>query len=406
MTPARPTIALSRVQPLPKRIFITVAEASGDQNAAALIRSLRELDPSIEIVALGGPKMAAAGATLLEETVGRAAMGWRGALRALEASRWLKRVAASYGERKPDLHVCIDSSAINLSMAKQAKEHGVRVLYYVAPQLWASREGRIKKVRKYVDRLAVIFPFEQEYFCSRGVKATYVGHPLFDQLPANEGDNGRGAGRGGQEGQGGRPTPHFPGAPPVIGIIPGSRRSEVKANLPHLIEVMRRIKAEFDGATFLVPTTAGSDALVREMLAPHGLNQVIEQDGFDTMVRSCDLALVKSGTSTVHVAAWNVPMIVVYRVNPLLWHGVARWLLRTRKIAMVNILADQTELVPEFIPWYGSNQPVADCAIDLLKHPEKLDAQRQKLKALMSRLDRPGASMNTAKLALELMEGR
>jgi lipid-A-disaccharide synthase len=374
-----------------RRVFITVAEASGDQNAAALICSLRELDPAIEIVALGGPKMAAAGATLLEETVGRAAMGWRGALRALEASRWLKIVAASYRERKPDLHVCIDSSAINLPFARQARAHGVPVLYYVAPQLWASREGRIKQVRQYVDRLAVIFPFEQEYFCSRGVKATYVGHPLFDQLPAD---------------RDGRTTPHFPDTPPVIAVVPGSRRSEIKANLPHLIEVMRRVADTFAQVSFLVPTTAASDGLVRDLLAPHPLRATIKQDAFDELLPRCDLALVKSGTSTVHVAAWNVPMIVVYRINPILWHLAARWLLRTRKIAMVNILAGQRELVPEFIPWYGSNQPVADCAIDLLKHPEKLAEQRQKLKSLMSRLDRPGASMNTARLALELMEGR
>ena len=170
---------------MPKRIFITAAEASGDQNAAALIRSLKTLDPTIEIEGLGGPKMAAAGAKLLEDTVERAAMGWRGALRALEARRWMKMTAARYYEAQPDLHICVDSSAINIPFAKLAKSFNVPVLYYVAPQLWASREGRIKQMRKWVDHVACIFPFEQEYFRSRGVKATFVGHPLFDQLPAN-----------------------------------------------------------------------------------------------------------------------------------------------------------------------------------------------------------------------------
>ena len=393
MTPAARTIALWRV---PKRVFITVAEASGDQHAAELIRSLHALDAEIEVIGLGGPRMAAAGAELLEETVGRAAMGWRGALRALEASRWLKRVAASYREQKPGLHICIDSSAINIPFAKQAKEHGVPVLYYVAPQLWASREGRIKKVREYVDHLAVIFPFEQEYFASRGAKATYVGHPLFDQLPADREQARDAAGAG----------PRFPEAPPVIGIIPGSRRSEVKANLPHLAEVMQRIVERFPRTTFHVPTTAASHPLVRQLLSGRRLDVTIRQDAFDDLIPQCDLVITKSGTSTVHVAAWNVPMIVVYRVNPILWHGAARWLLRTRKIAMVNILAGQTDLVPEFIPWYGSNQPVADCAIEFLEHPEYLNEQRQKLKQLMSRMDRPGASMNTAKLAMSLMEGK
>ncbi|HYO07951.1 MAG TPA: lipid-A-disaccharide synthase [Tepidisphaeraceae bacterium] len=385
---------------MPRRVFITAAEASGDQHAAELIRHLRQLDPAIQVEGLGGAKMAAAGATLLEETVGRAAMGWRGALRAVEASRWLKRTAERYRDpaTRPDLHVCVDSSAVNLPFARLAKQKfGVPVLYYVAPQLWASREGRIKKVRQYVDHLACIFPFEQEYFRSRGVKATFVGHPLFDQLPPAA-DRARAR----------PPGPRFPDAPPVVGIIPGSRRGEVRANLPHLMEVMDRVRRQFPQVSFLVPTTAASDALVRQTLGPAGANGsvTVQQDGFNDLVPRCDLVITKSGTSTVHVAAWNVPMIVVYRVNPLLWHGVARWLVKTRKIAMVNILAGQTDLVPEFIPWYGSNQPVADCAIDLLKHPEKLAEQRAKLTKLMRLLDRPGASMNAAKLAVELMEER
>lgn len=372
-----------------RRIYITAAEASGDQHAAGLVRSLKKLDPTIEVIGLGGPKMAAAGALLQEDTVARAAMGWRGALRFFEALRWRKRLRETLTDTPCDLHICVDSSAVNLPLAKVSHELGVPVLYYVAPQLWASREGRMKKLRAYVDHVACIFPFEQEYFRRHGVNATFVGHPLFDELPADrERCNG----------------PWFPQAPPVIGIVPGSRRGEVRANLPHLIDVMQRIKAAFGNTTFLVPTTPAVDALVREMLRPHALSQVIEENGFNTMMPSCDLVITKSGTSTVHVAAWNVPMIVVYRVNPLLWHLAARWLLKTRKIAMVNILAGQIDLVPEFIPWYGSNAPVADCAIDMLKHPEKLADQRAKLKELMLQLDRPGASDNAARLAIELME--
>jgi lipid-A-disaccharide synthase len=373
-----------------KRIFITAAEASGDQHAAELVRSLKQLDPTLEIEGLGGPKMAAAGVTLLEETVGKAAMGWRGALRALEASQWLDLASHRYREERPDLHICVDSSAINLPFARLAKEKfGVPVLYYIAPQLWASREGRMRQLRDYVDRVACIFPFEEEYYRSHGVNATFVGHPLFDEMPAD---------RASRIGTG----PRFPNAPPVIGIIPGSRRSEVESNLPHLVEVMDGIRREFAEATFLVPTTAASHPLVHELLHRRA-DVAIKQDGFDELVPRCDLVITKSGTSTVHVAAWRVPMIVVYRINPLLWELVGRWLIRTRKIAMVNILAGQTDLVPEFIPWYGSNRPVIECALEFLRHPETLRAQRDKLDALMAPIDRPGASANTANLALSLM---
>ena len=371
------------------RIFITAAEASGDQHAAELVRSLKELDPTLDIEGLGGSKMAEAGVRLLEETVGKAAMGWRGALRVFEASRWMEIVSRRYREAKPDLHICVDSSAINLPFAKLAKEKfGVPVLYYIAPQLWASREGRMAQVREFVDHVACIFPFEEKYYRSHGVNATFVGHPLFDELPVDR-ESRR------------RTGPRFPNAAPVIGIIPGSRRSEVEANLPNLIEVMDGIRREFASAIFLVPTTAASDAPVRELLRSRA-DVTIKQDGFDELVPRCDLVITKSGTSTVHVAAWRVPMIVVYRINPLLWELVGRWIVQTKKIAIVNILAGQIDLVPEFIPWYGSNQPVTDCALRFLRNPERLAAQREKLEALMAPIDRPGASVNAARLALSL----
>jgi lipid-A-disaccharide synthase len=371
---------------VPRHIFITVAEVSGDKHAAALIRSLKSLAPDLIVEGLGGPQMEAAGAKLLHNTVTGAAMGWRGALRALEVARWMKEVRAHYQEHKPDLHICIDSSAMNLAFAKLAKSFGVPVLYYIAPQLWASREGRMKKLRRDVDAVASIVPFEEPYFRQHGVNATFVGHPLFDQIarPSRDGEA------------------RFPQRLPIVGIIPGSRKSEVKQNFPHLLEVMDRIKAEFSQVKFLIPTTPSVHALVEELA--RGRSDVeIKTDAFDEFVPRCDLCITKSGTSTVHVAAYHVPMIVVYRINPILWHLAARWLIKTKKIAMVNILAGQIELVPEFIPWYGSNEPVANCAIDLLKHPEKLAEQSRKLRELMSTLDKPGASMNAARLAIELM---
>jgi lipid-A-disaccharide synthase len=193
----------------------------------------------------------------------------------------------------------------------------------------------------------------------------------------------------------------FPEAPPVIGIVPGSRRSEIVGNLPHLLQVARRIRADYPQARFLIPTTDGTHGLVTAAVGDDAVE--VDRGGFDRVVPQCDLCLVRSGTGTVHVAAFGVPMIVVYRVNPLLWHGIARWLIKTKKLAMVNILAGNGDVVPEFIPWYGSNNGVAECALDLLKHPEKLAAQRERLKALISTIDRPGASMNAARMALEMM---
>jgi lipid-A-disaccharide synthase len=390
-----------------RRVFITVADVSGDQHAAELIRALHAIDADVVVEGIGGPRMLEAGANVVYESVGAAAMGLRGATRAFEVIRLIRDTRRRYEEQRPDLHVCIDSSAMNLPFAKMAQSMGVPVLYYIAPQLWASRERRIKKMRRYVDRVACILPFEEQYYRSQGVDATFVGHPLFDKLPPAP-DRAR------------APGPRFPQVPPVVGIVPGSRRAEVRSNLAPLLDVTRRIRERFGQAKFLVPTTEEvHDLVVEELTAnePRGAVVVhfsgampdarapftVKRDAFDEYIPQCDLCLCKSGTSTLHVAAYGVPMVVVYRVNPIAWHGVVRWLVKTRKIALVNILAGNVDLVPEFIPWYGSNDAVADTAIDLLEHPEKLAEQRRKLEELVSTLDRRGASMNAARIAIEMM---
>src|SRR5687767_6677932 len=174
----------------PRRVFITVAEVSGDRHAAQLIAALRQLDPTLIIEGLGGPLMAAAGATIHRDTVTDAAMGWRAALRTFEVLDMLRWTRRHFEQNRPDLHVGVDSPSMNFHFAKLARRLGIPVMQYVAPQLWAWREGRMKKVRRWIDRLACILPFEEAYFRSHGVNATFVGHPLFDELPAQREFNG------------------------------------------------------------------------------------------------------------------------------------------------------------------------------------------------------------------------
>jgi lipid-A-disaccharide synthase len=303
--------------------------------------------------------------------------------------RWLRERYRS--SDKPDLHVCVDSSGFNLRFAQLARENEVKTLYFVAPQLWASREGRIKQVRACVDRLACIFPFEERWFGERGVNATFVGHPLFDHLPADRFER--------------MPQVRFPDRPPVIGVVAGSRKSEVKENLPGLIEVMKLIAAKHADVRFLMPTTPAGHRIVEEKLAAQAspLRVQIQQDAFDELIPQCDLVLCKSGTSTVHVAAYAVPMIVVYRISRLLWKAAGQFLIKTPKIAMVNILAGNTDLVPEYIPWNGDAKPIADEALRMLASPSSLDEMRAKLMKLIEPLDRRGASENVAKIAREMI---
>jgi lipid-A-disaccharide synthase len=393
-----------------RRVFITVAEVSGDRHAAQLVAALRTLDPDLVIEGLGGPEMAAAGATIHRETVGNAAMGWRGALRAFEVLGLLRWTREHFKANRPDLLVGVDSPSMNFHFAKLAKSLGVPVMQYVAPQLWAWREGRMGKVRKWIDRLACILPFEEAYFRRHGVDATFVGHPLFDELPPHRAQTG----------------PRFPDRAPVIGLLPGSRKSEAQANFPGLLGAARRIRAEFPGARFVVPTTPATHPVVMRLATgAQGIGPVfvhftdampdargvvtVKQGAFDEMVPGCDLCLTVSGTATLHVAGFGAPMVVVYATSPLLWHGLGRWLVKAKTYSLVNVLAvgagapKTRHLVPELIPWFGDPGVVADRALDYLRHPEKLAAQRASLDALVRSLDHPGASMNVAKMALAML---
>ena len=383
----------------PKRVFITVAEVSGDRHAAQLVRALRELDPTIEIEGLGGPEMREAGVTIHRETVSNAAMGWRGALRAAEVWGLLRWTRGHFDRRPPDLQIGVDSPSMNFHFAKLAKEKNVRVLQYVAPQLWAWKEGRMKKVRRWIDHVACILPFEEAYFRSHGVNATFVGHPLFDELPPHRDPP--------------PPAERFPNRQPVIGLLPGSRKSVARGNFPGLLGAAETIRQAFPGATFVVPTTAATHAIVESLLrsAPESLRRVVTvgRDAFDDLVPRCDLCLTVSGTATLHVAGYNVPMIVVYHGNPILWHGIGRWLIKIPTRTLVNLLAAgpngtaEQHVTPEFTPWFGSPKPVADLAIDYLRNPDKLESQRTKLADLVRSLDRPGASAQAARIAIELM---
>jgi lipid-A-disaccharide synthase len=392
---------------MPRRVFISVAEPSADQHAANLVRQLRALEPDLIIEGIGGPEMAAAGMVVHHDTVARAAMGFRSILRYVEVWRILQWTRRYFQQQKPDLQICVDSWTLNRNWARLAHEMKIPVMYYIAPQIWASRAGRIKEVVRYVDRVACILPFEEQVFREHGVEATFVGHPLFDILPPVAPRN---------------PAEHFPSKPPIIGLIPGSRRNVVQRNTPHLVDVAERILAVFPDAKFLIPTMERTHDIVRDfMLSKFGQPTAgagengpetfgkftLEKDKFEELTERCDLCVTVSGTATLHAAGMGAPLIVVYRVNPFLWHLLYRWVVKTRTYSLVNLLNDdRKKIVPEFIPWYGSNEAVAEKALEYLQHPEELQEQRERIGHVIQTLNKPGASRQAAMMALDLMTAR
>ena len=298
----------------------------------------------------------------------------------------------------PDLAVCVDSWTMNKHFAAAAKKRGVPVFYYVAPQAWASREGRVRRLREVVDALGCILPFEEPWFRGRGVPATFVGHPLFDALPAD-----RLAREPSAES---RREPGRVPASPVVGLLPGSRRAVASANFPRMLAVAERVRSDFPGATFVVPTTPATEGVVRPLIAGRGW-VTAGLGSFDDLLPRCDLALTVSGTATLHAAAWGVPMVAVYAGSRVLWHGAGRWMVRLRTYTQPNLLAGRTDpadrLVPEFIPWFGPVGPVAGAVAALLGDPAALAAQRAGLIEAVRPLDVPGASDRAAELALGLV---
>jgi lipid-A-disaccharide synthase len=280
-----------------------------------------------------------------------------------------------------------------------AHDMGVPVLYYIAPQLWASREGRIAKVQKYVDRVACILPFEEKYYKKFGVNATFVGHPLFDELPKDR--------KLAPE-----PVAFTAERPPVVGIMPGSRQAEVRANLPRMFEVADEVKRAFPGVRFEIPTTPPTHELVEKMVAGRP-DFRLERNGIDAMAPGWDFCVAKSGTTTLHLAAYGVPMVVVYHITKLAWTAVGRWMIKTPSIALVNILAERSpssspvpkyRIAPEIVPWNGPTGPVSGLVVKLLGDVAKRAEQRRDLLNLVADLDKQGASRRAAEIAMEMMK--
>jgi len=338
----------------PPTFFLTAAEHSGDALGEALICALRRRVPDAKFVGVGGERVERAGGRLIANPVGRSAMF----LQALVMESWywvkvLRLIKRELAAVRPSVVIPIDSSAINLRIAAVAKERGVAVCYYVAPQVWASRPWRVKKVRERVDTLCCVLPFEEAYFRERGVNAVYVGHPMFDTPVGSQEPEARSQNGGG----------------PRVAIFPGSRRAEIEGHMGPMLEILSEIKGRFPAASFVAVAPSEERAWqIRRLL--RGANVPVEirvgegREG-DAVIRWADLVLVKSGTVTLQVARQHKAMVVIFSVAWWKWHLFAKFFITTRFISLVNILAGR-QLVPEFIPFYGSPLPVARKCVELL----------------------------------------
>lgn len=368
------------------RIFFSAGESSGDIHGANVIRALRAADPSAHCEGLGGQRMESAGMTLHFDLAGHHVMGFSEVLRALKA---IRRVLIDTGERlkqsPPDCLVLIDNPDFNLRLAEYAYQAGVPVVYYISPQVWAWRKGRIKTIARLVRKMLVILPFEEALYREAGVDCTFVGHPLLDHVPACDEASGAEAGRGN-----------------VVALLPGSRQQEIARLMPVLLETARGILAAHPEVRFMVPCV--SEERERQVLAMAGnfpLETLVGQT--HEVLRAARLCLVASGTATLETALFGVPMIIVYKTAAVNY-WIARSLVEISHIGLVNILAGRG-IVPEFIQGAACVEQILPAALELYNATPRRAQMLADLNQLRAAMGAPGASERAAREILDVMRG-
>lgn len=373
-----------------RTIFLSAAEPSADRIGASLLRALRARLPKARFVGVAGPQMQAAGCHTLYDMTPRAAMLAGAARNVLAAWVMLRRVRRYLRVNRPDLVVLLDSPALHLRMAKRAKAWQLPVLYYIAPQVWAWGEYRLKAIRRCVDQMACILPFEEAYFTRHGIPARFVGHPLFEALADTQPDPERVAALRAR-GQ------------PVLGLLPGSRRHVVQEILPGQLQVARAVKQEYPAATVLI---SAANEQAQAVIAPRRQDagfatQVIVGEPSE-LIAASDLVLAASGTATLHVAEQGKPMIIMYNASRWGYWLIGRRLIHTPHLALINILAGH-QIVPEFMPYYRSTRPIAEKALALLASPQQRALMSEAVSEVVRPLRAGRASANVAELALQMM---
>ena len=372
------------------RIFISVAEPSADSHCAGLITALRKTGYDIDFVGVGGPKMASAGCELLEITAGRAVMIYKAFRHVAHYYKLIRRITRYLKSNKVDLVIVCDSPSFNFHIAKAAKKAGIRTLFYVAPQLWAWAGWRIRKLRKYCDKLCCILPFEQDWFSQRGVDVVFVGNPLLDKVgPDFSGYK--------------KEYADFEPKNARFALMPGSRAAEIDSLWRPMQQIALHIKQKYPTATFV--TVAVDDerkqvlksSQIKDFECQYTIGSVSET------AREADFTIVASGSATLQVAAVGCPMVIMYQSSRVLWHLLGRWLVRAIYLSLVNTLANK-ELVPEFMPYFSSIEPIVETIEKLLDDRDKLAQLSGELIQLAGPLGAGSASEKVAQIVGEMLE--
>jgi lipid-A-disaccharide synthase len=374
------------------RLLISCGEPSGDLYAAELVRQLKVRFPGLDSFGVGGDRLAGQGTRLFAHIGDLAVVGILEVLRHIPRIRAILRQAVDALDReRPDAAVLIDYPDFNLRLAAQLKRRGIPVLYYVSPQVWAWKRGRLRTIRETVSRMLVIFPFEEALYRTEGIPVAHVGHPLVDLV---------------------KPPPDrdvflsdlgLDPKRPVVALLPGSRRPELTNNLPPLLDSVARIAVARPDAQFLLAVAPLLDAAAVEARCA-GLPIRCVRGQSHAVLAAADLAIVASGTVTVETALLGTPMVVVYRVAPLTY-ALGRPFIRVPHFAMVNLIAER-RVVPELMQADFTAESVTAEALSLLSDGGRVRRMRDDLADVVRRLGEPGATARVASIVGDLLAER
>jgi len=374
-------------------ILLSAGEASGDLHGATLCRALREIHPGVRLIGMGGPRMAAAGMELVADVSGQAVVGTSEALGRIPALyRAYRLLKARLIAERPRALVVIDFPEFNLRLARIARRAGVPVVYFIPPQLWAWRRGRIRQMARRVSRVLAVLPFEEKLYQDAGVPVDFVGHPLLDVLPLDL-DRAEARRRLGVD----------PGES-VIGLLPGSRREEVERLLPPMLVAAKRLSAAGVARRFalgLAPTVdvAAVGRLVKAAVDEGGPRvDVFERRTYEVMA-AADVVLISSGTATLEAALLGAPMVVCYRVSRVT-EAVVRLLVTVRWCSLPNLIANRG-VVPEVLQDELTGQRLAAEALRLVEDPAAAGAQRAAFEQVRAQLGAPGVGRRAAQAVIE-----
>lgn len=369
------------------RILIITGEASGDLHGANLAKALRALDPQVSMAGIGGAAMQAAGVQLVRDIGQFDIIGMVGPLALLSVARRFLTMRRLFRSEPWDAVVFIDHPGLNLRYAYFAKAAGLRVLYYIAPQVWAWRPGRIHWIKRRVDHVMVILPFEKAIYDRAEIPCTFVGHPLLDAVSPQY-DRARLKTQFGLD-QGGR----------VIGLLPGSRSGEVRALLPVILEAAAQLSRRDPKTQFILAQASTiPDNLLQSLLRASPVPVMVMREQASEVMAVSDLVLVASGTATLQAAVVGTPMVLLYRTTAFTY-WLARLLIRVQWIGLVNLVADRS-VVPELIQSEATSQRLYEEAVRILDNRSVYDEMKNNLKRVKAALGEPGASMRAAEVVL------